>query len=240
MKHKRFTNFYTWLLEREEKEKELLLNEGLTKSFPVDILIKDISRRYAKIEYDQKNGNFFVDEIPLKHKEAFKRKLDSYGYFIGDEQIDDKDPSIFSALVEPKFPTEIPFSYLHDKIKYCYHITSEKYIEKIKKIGLIPKESNREFYQTSGNRIYFLISDDPKNDIPLLKNMILSDDKRKFILKQPKKYYLLRINFHELNNDIVFYRDPRLIPDGPFKGQGIFTLRNISPDKIEFLGEIKN
>lgn len=238
MMHRRFTNFYSWLLERVEREEKLLLNEGLIKSYPVDILINDISRRYKKIEYDQKNGNFIVDEIPLKHKEALKRKLDSYGYFIADEQIDEENPNIFSILVEPKFPTEIPLSFLHDKIKYCYHITTDKYIEKIKKIGLVPKESNRGFYKTSGNRIYFLISDDPKRDILLLKNMILADDKRKDALKKPEKYYLLCINFHELNNDVVFYRDPRLIPDGPFKGQGIFTLRNIPPNKIEFLGEV--
>ena len=237
-KHRRFTNFYTWLVEREQKEDELLLNEGLTKSFPVDSLIQDISRRYKNIQYNQKDGTFTVENIPLRHKEALKRKLDSYGYFIANEMKHDNVPNIFSILVEPKFPTEIPYFYLHDKIRYCYHITSDKYIEKIKKIGLVPKQSNRKFYQTSGNRIYFLISDDPRNDIPLLKSMIVSDDKRKEILKQPKKYYLLRINFHELNNDIVFYRDPRLIPEGPFKGQGIFTLRNIPPDKLEFLGEV--
>lgn len=234
----RFKNYYNWLLERTEKEDNLLLNEGLIKTFSVDSLIEDLSRRYKKIEYNQKSGNLIIDEIPLKQKEALKRKLNTYGYFIGDEQIDDKNSSIFSALIEPKFPTEIPFSILHDKIKYFYHITTDKYIEKIKSIGLIPKESNRDFYKTSGNRIYFLISDDPRNDVPLLKQMLVSDDKRKSTLKQPKKYYLLRINFHELNRDMVFYRDPRLFPDNKFKGQGIFTLSNVPPNKIEFLGEL--
>lgn len=238
MKHRRFTNFYTWFVERMEREEKLVLNEGLITSYPVDVLIKDLSKRYKNIEYDQKTGNFFIDQIPLKHKESLKRKLDLYGYFIGDEENNKQYPNTFNALIEPKFSTEIPLSYLHEKIRYCYHITSDKYIEKIKKIGLVPKESNREFYKTSGNRIYFLISDNPKNDIPLLKNMLLSDDRRKNIFKRPKKYYLLRINFHELNNDIVFYRDPRLIPDGPFKGQGIFTLNNIPPDKIDFLGGV--
>jgi hypothetical protein len=234
----KFTNYYNWLLERTEKENALLLNEGLITSYPINSLIDDISRRYKNIEYDQEGGTLIIDEIPLKQKEALERKLNLYGYFIANYEINAKDSSIFSALIEPKFPTEIPFSILHDKIKYCYHITTDKYVEKIKLKGLIPKESNRKIYKTSGNRIYFLISDNPKKDISLLKQMIVSDDKRKLPLNQPKKYHLLRINFHELNHDMVFYRDPRLFPDEKFKGQGIFTLSNIPPDKIDFLGEL--
>jgi hypothetical protein len=234
----KFTNYYNWLVERMEKENALLLNEALITSYPIDSLIKDLSRRYSEIGYDQRGGKLIIDKIPIKQKEALERKLNLYGYFIGDEQIDDEDSNIFSALIEPKFPTEIPFSILHDKIKYCYHITTDKYIDKIKLKGLIPKESNRDFYKTSGNRIYFLLSDNPKTDIPLLKRMLVSDDKRKTSFKRPSKYYLLRINFHELNHDMVFYRDPRLFPDEKFKGYGIFTLSNIPPNKIEFLGEI--
>jgi hypothetical protein len=233
----KFTNYYNWLLERTEKKNELLLKEGLITSYPIDSLIGDLSRRYDNIEYDQEAGTLIIDNIPLKQKEALERKLNLSGYFIGNYDINDKVSSAFNALIEPKFPTEIPFSILHDKIKYCYHITTDKYIDKIKLKGLIPKESTRKKYRTSGNRIYFLLSDNPANDIPLLKRMIIADDKRKDPLNQPSKYHWLRINFNELNNDMVFYRDPRLFPDNKFKGQGIFTLSNIPPDKIEFLGE---
>jgi hypothetical protein len=235
---KRFENYYKWITERYTVEENLIINEGLITSYPIDILLKELKRRYTKIEYDQISGKIIVEEIPLNQKESLKKKLDLYGYFIADEQVDDADSSLFGILIEPKFPSEIPFSYLHDKIQYCYHITTDKYIDKINQIGLVPKESKREFYKTSGNRIYFLITDNPKKDLLLLKNMLKVDDQRKNIFNKHSKYYVLRINFHQLNEDLVFYRDSRLFPEGNFKGMGIFTLGNIPPDKIEFLGEI--
>jgi hypothetical protein len=179
-----------------------------------------------------------VEKIPLKSRKSLINKLNLYGYFIGDEQVDAEDNTLFGVLIEPKYPAEIPFKILHNDIRYCYHITSDKYIDKIKRVGLIPKESVRDFYSHSGNRIYFLISDKPNEDLPLLKNMLMSNDRSKNELNRPQKYFLLRINFNKLNDEMVFYRDPRLFPEGKFKGLGIFTLSNISSDKIEFMGEI--
>jgi len=234
----RFDNYYKWIVERTGNEKQRIVSEGLITSYPVDVLLADLKKRYDNIEYDNKRGTFIIDQIPLTHRASLVKKLELYGYFISDEMIDDVDSSLFAVSVEPKFPTEIPHNMLHDKIQYCYHITTDKYIDKIKKIGLVPKESVREFYKHSGSRIYFLISDNIKKDIPLLKNMLMADNNRKFILKNATKYYLLRVNFQSLNKDMVFYRDPRLTIDKEFKGLGIFTLGNVPPNKIEFLGQI--
>lgn len=236
--NRRFDDYYNWIIERVTNEDKLVLSEGLITSYPVDVLISDLKKRYKDIEYNDKQGTFIIDNIPLPQKESLVKKLNLYGYFISDEMIDDKDNKLFSANVEAKFPSEVPFSMLHDEIQYCYHITTDRYIDKIKKIGLIPKQSVREFYKHNGNRIYFLISDNIEKEGPLLKNALMINDRQKHLGKRPQRYYILRINFHSLNNQLVFYRDPRLIPDKTFKGGAIFTLGNIPPDKIEFLGQI--
>lgn len=231
----RFKNYYRWISERVEQEEKFILNEGLITSYPADILINDLSKRYPDIEYIQDTGNIIIERIPLKHRESLKKKLELYGYFIGDEQIDDEDSNLFGILVEPKFPTEIPYSILHDKIQYLYHITTDKYIDKIKKIGLVPKRTNRPNFETSKDRIYLLMTGNPTKDIPMLRRMLSSNDQRKHFLKRPERYYILRMNFHQLNKDMVFYRDPRMFPEGKFTGTGIFTFHNIPPDKIEIL-----
>lgn len=231
-----YSNYLSWFSEWVEREEKLLLNEGLIKSYPLQNVMDVLKKHTISIDISTKSG--LITAVFKKdkfQKDKLLKILDTYGYFIGDTVINDNNQTV-SVLIEPKFPAELP-SELIGKLKYAYHITTNDYIDKIKKIGLIPKQSSRPLFDHSGNRIYLLVTPDFNKDVAALANMIKRNDSRKNRstehINKELLYYVLRIDMSALQRKLFFYRDPRMVSDVHLSGIGIFTLGNIPPENIE-------
>ena len=116
------------------------------------------------------------------------------------------DSNDFDAIrFEPKFDME----YKHNS-RYLYHVTEENYLNKIFKIGLVPKTKSKKTYHPE--RIYFTINADKANEI-----------KDIFSNGYIEKPIILKIDVFGLEN--LFYVDKN------FTG-GVYTLENVPPKNI--------
>lgn len=170
--------FYQYVEER------YLLREGLIVSYSKDRLKSNLFSEFKKnIQYVEdvpiyksnkktKFGTpntltFIIKNLEDFDKEEFLKRIDTYGYFLVKNKKYDDDKEIFQ--IEPKYPIEI------DKNEFegnrIFHVTDKKNIEKIKKIGLVVKDSTTAFSHPN-NRIYFFATNDPEKYIPRLKDII--------------------------------------------------------------------
>jgi len=127
-------------------------------------------------------------------------------------------PSTFRDLVVGKQPTYLIFSFEAkydpevELPKYVYHITTTKFVDKIKQIGLTPKTLEKR--SAHPERIYVSLS---KKDSDFLFRGL----KQHFGKNQGVE---LTIDTSLLKG--TFYEDPN------FKGQGAYTYQNIPPQAI--------
>ena len=127
-------------------------------------------------------------------------------------------PSTFRDLVVDKQPTYLIFSFEAkydpevELPKYVYHITTTKFVDKIKQIGLTPKTLEKR--SAHPERIYASLS---KKDSDFLFRGL----KQHFGKNQGVE---LTIDTSLLKG--TFYEDPN------FKGQGAYTYQNIPPQAI--------
>lgn len=186
-----------------------------------------ISRILKKNEEDLKN--FKYGDIAIftsKNNPEISKKLfhliDTMGYFISGlgkesmENIKNDKSKILEELsmqkdicvfIEPKYDSEVNF-----QDEYVYHTTDKKNLEKIMKIGLVPKTKNtRSFYP---ERIYLSPNIKYNNSI---KNQLGSDKAGEYVDLKIKKFPGLKL-----------YKDVR------FKG-GFYTYTNIPPKYIEII-----
>lgn len=135
-------------------------------------------------------------------KSVLKTNIDDLG------QDYEPDDMILLMHFEPKYSTTVPGQNIPDVL---FHVTDEKYLDKIKKHGLIPKHKDKLSYHP--DRIYFLI--DKSNVEQLVNNY-------NFNIDTP---VLLTINVSAYKNNNVFYTDPNM-------PGGIYTTNNIPPNLI--------
>lgn len=102
--------------------------------------------------------------------------------------------------------------------KYIYHVCPKSKIEKIKHIGLTPRDSTWEDFKHKG-RIYFYL-DKPN----------LSDVSKEFSMKNvvTSGYALLSIDLSQIDKSTQFFYDPR-------QPGGVITTDNIPPQAITVL-----
>jgi hypothetical protein len=127
--------------------------------------------------------------------------------------MDEVEPDFLAFVFEKKYDEII------DVPKLVYHITDEKYLDKIKSIGLTPKTKSK--LASHPERIYVAL--DKEDALDLWKRM------KMFIPKE--KGILLTINTEGLND--TFYNDPN------FQNKGVYTYNNISPQNIINIEPIK-
>lgn len=139
-----------------------------------------------------------------------------------------KNITKYDIILEPKFDIKHQL-----KTTILYHVTEEKYLNKILKNGLIAKSKNT--LSEYPERIYFVYNiDDAKQYINNKQFYYLRNYNK---MKQPDKSKYIQINYIILqiklliNNNIVFFEDPN------FKGKGIYTYNNISPENISIINE---
>ncbi len=192
-------------------------------------LLKKYHKSAHKImnQYEEDLKNFKYGDIFIfadKNTPEITKKLlhliDTMGYFVatvhgkwGDdgpknlsvEEI--KDQNEISISIEPKYDSEVNF-----QEEYVYHTTDKKNLEKIMRIGLIPKTKNtRSFYP---ERIYLSPDIRYNNSI---KNQLGIDKSGEYVDLKIKKFPGLKL-----------YKDVR------FKG-GFYTYTNIPPKYIEII-----
>lgn len=152
------------------------IKEGLIQSVPIQKVAKILNKKFSNIKID---GNVNDDELyyhsvltitrkqsetkTAENPEDFKKwsnepsgmlsiipklvpVLDVLGWYIS-TKIKDDDTFVQKITVEPKFDSLLMF-----KPDTLYHITDIKNLDRIKKIGLIPKTKSKVLYHPA--RIY--------------------------------------------------------------------------------------
>lgn len=134
----------------------------------------------------------------------------------------------FDTFEHLKIINEPKFDIKHQiKSDIIYHVTEQRYLEKILKTGLIAKSKNRK--TDHPERIYFTYDiEDSKQYIESKKRHYLYNDRK---LRKNDKYYETKFVIIEVktSDNIVFYEDPN------FKGKGIYTYDNIDPVNVKVL-----
>ena len=206
---------------------ENFLNEGLIKSVDIETCISILEKNLInvkKIQANSYNSNLIIIEFtkPTLIKDIIKL-INNLGYYIlqirnvnnkETEKFNDND-LIITAQIGAKYPKE---EYLSE---YLYHITRKDNLEKILKIGLVPK--SKEKIVKHPDRIYFFKEEEVA--IYFVDELYLD----------PENAVILKIDTKGLN--IKIYQDPEISDsDGGYAGDaGYFTTSNIPPSHITVL-----
>ena len=213
-----------------------VLTEGLITSYPFSRVLAMLHTKYGNlithiqadpltpsIKNDKVSGiSLYVKNTVFNEKflNAIKKDIDVYGYFVAFyKKYNINEIGIF---IEPKFPFIVDEKYL--KNKRFFHITNTNLLNKIKKFGLTPKDSQTSFNHP-GNRIYLMAS----------KNTDLIND-FKITLAKNKKWNIQDIITLEINpKNLEFYIDPNFNNDNIKSDIAVFTFKNIPPDSIKII-----
>lgn len=219
----------------------LVLQEGYTASYDTDLLMKRLKKQFSnrvifnpsmlelsKQTMRTKFGiiytvNFTILNLQESDNQTLQKILNQVGYFITKNDKEKIDNIEFAhILVEPKYPVIINNMLKKFQIEKLYHITHFSNLEKIQKIGLIPKGTETTYYHPD-NRIYFIIG-----DTIILKGFrkTLSRDKK----LTEKEFIILSTPFNDKYQYYIDESSTKLSPPNYYIG--IFTLQNIPPEKI--------
>lgn len=221
------------------KSYKSFINEGLIKSHNYrDVERYIIKSGFNEDEYGIDEDRLILD-LNLRNKDKYREVISTlenvYGWFFSGYQEDfwepvesnindvidnlkymdemeregNYEPTDMLALLyfEPKFSNE--FVNVPDVV---YHVTDKKYLDSIKKQGLIPKHKDK--VTRHPDRIYLFT--DKRN----IQNLI---DNYKFDVDDP---VILTIDVSEYKKKNKFYQDPNL------KEGGVYVLNNIRPELI--------
>ena len=224
------------------------VSEGLIKTYPIKTANRLIERELSNLKVQFKTGidydtnTLFIkclsQSIVIDNIIKILTQINSCGYFISHfDFYDTNDKNINSIKYEPlskdytelleeninnsyyiQITTESKFNKLVDNKNIYYHVTETKNVDKILKIGLLPRSMSKKTYHS--DRIY--IGKDLINVKGLARQFNDGD------------YTLLKITLE--NDDIKLYDDP------DFSGYGVYTYENISPKYIKTIEDfsVKN
>jgi hypothetical protein len=227
-----FLKKYPFGIVEQQHNRQKILSEGLITSYPIDKLLSMLVRTYGKNIYDI-SKNFYNEEtktagVTFFTKEEFgnsefikdlESKIDVYGYFIATQEEIPESKEI-GFFLEPKYPFKIGEKDIRDM--KCFHITHKDNLQRIEKVGLIPKDTQTEF-KYGGDRIYLMFS----NSSFVVRKLGAKIAEAKEL--DPKDLRVLEItNFSNLTLYFDMNCDP--IPNNI----ACFTFQNIHPDNIKF------
>lgn len=236
------------------------LEEGLKMSYPKDKVIKDMKADPSLFKYVRPDQESIVVITPPRIgdveevRDIINKKLVVYGYKVGNSRLDITDKSIM-FVVEPIYPTKLTPEQKNEG--EWYHITFERYLPKIRKIGLSPRQSST-YFTHPGGRVY-IIQDlteptsyaDVLGELPHMLHSAKGDhlmDQLNIVLQNGEKYDSLfkRIDVHRkdevlalkinLPEGLDVYRDPMfpsMDKDDGFRAG--FVMANIPPRYLEFI-----
>jgi hypothetical protein len=212
------------------------LYEGLIMSYPLSFFNKKVGRYLSSCNVKYKidaDKVFNTLALSLSSEsvhviEVINNYANVCGYFLaliecnGKYYKSLKDVDIvkdFTLFYESKFDeivSNIP--------TVIYHVTLTKYVEKIKKIGLIPKSKSKQSFHS--DRIYCAIS--LKGAESICQEFKIND----LANRKKQNYTILKISTKNLKNK--FMKDPNsTLLDGEILG--IYTHENILPNNITIL-----
>lgn len=199
---------------------EEVVNEGLIKTYPPDIAAEytcnalglDIGQVKIASLYGNIRISFTIPETENMIN-LITKSMRLCGYhFVFKE----KYPIIsgWCELVFEGSHLDNVADFIRQNMRYIYHITPKKNVEKIKKIGLIPVSKNSRFNYPP--RIHFTV-DLPANVKPFVQDLQSS--------KIDKEWVYLTIDLNKVKKDVQFFPDTS-------SDVGIFTRDNIPPEAI--------
>ena len=223
---KRFTSHDILMrqLIREEINKKLLY-EGLSVSFNPSFIYPRIKKMgFEDIRYDNNRKIFSINFVLNNDNSPRYEKLNNFmdnvcgwmhGATMGGGKTIPNKLDFLKTLEGNAFlQYEAKFNIEINKLpKILYHLTVFDNLNKILKIGLIPKSS--EYIFNYKDRIYF------SENIDSLINLA----KQKAKTKNIKEFAVLQIETSSLQIGIRFFHDPNF-------QDGMYTLENIAPLNI--------
>ena len=203
-------------LEYFNQQREIQLNEGLIISSTAEALRSHLAISFPKkfSELRISAGRVFVTLKDLSVRGAVSKEANTYGFF---PSKDTGNQFIF----EPKFPVVI---FKNELPQFTYHLTRERNLKNILRIGLTPRESKTAF-KHPGNRIYLFVPDTEKSLDEFCEMM-----HGYFNLVGPTNTVLLKV----LVSEPMYYADYSMAKSNISAGSfSIFTFKNIPPVLLE-------
>jgi hypothetical protein len=222
-------------------EYRLMVNEGLIKTHNIDnsISILDMNLNLFKISYNiiKLTDNVFevefLDKINIDLIDNVLIIVNNTGYFpsyiflntnnikykykFNHERLENnlinKNIIYIKIRFESKFDKEII-----NNFEYLYHVCNKQNLNKILKIGLVPKSKNK--ITSHPERIYLL--QNINDAYRLIKKFEFND----LVNNIKNEYIILKI---KINNNIKLYNDPN------HDNVGYYTYENIHKNDIEIL-----
>lgn len=185
------------------------IDESLTKSYDSDILIKKLKNKYKEkinnihIQKSKSNVQSFGIQFneqymyDIVYDESLYKLLDLFGYYVTEyKEIKTENNQILRF--EPIFGQKCNDLVYKECNGVIYHITDDRFIDKIRKKGLIPFRNSN--YRNFSDRVFFSCGKNKKEIIDNLKNIINQLEKI--------NYHILKIDLNKYKYNVDFYFDP--------------------------------
>jgi len=217
--------------------------EGLIRTYPLEIAVKNLNSRFE----DYMKELFYIEDdcifgVTLDPKYIPLDKIISYatslGYFLGKKY--DMYKSV-RLIFLPKYSVAVN---PEDEGDFFYHFAPNSVLDKIKKMGLVPKQTRKKDWPHPGERIYLLginfnkvnlknAYDVIDSSLGILSNISATHDKKS------SDYSVIKISKKKLGN-IPLYSDPSFPKNyKAFSGSeierknyGLYTTSNIPPSSF--------
>lgn len=182
-------------LNNKQFKVQITNNDGLERRVPIIVLPKGVNNRII--------GNI-------------KNLMNTCGYSMTSKQY---RRDLVLLVFEGKFGEDVT-DIVRGRYKYLYHLTPQKHLEKILKIGLSPRSDNSVYKHP--DRVYLMngVLDDnlSDNQIEVFNNIINSKQGN-------NQYFVLKLSIDKIPDNVIFYADS-------LTDEGIFTYNNIPPNAI--------
>lgn len=208
------------------------LNEGIFKTYPIDKTVHYVKTLFGLNDnqigvFDGAGGNPNVKRIVVKildteeNNRAIDKAMNLCGYVRSTEMKigDFAGINFISRYEERDITDEVR------RMGHIRHITPLYNVEKIKRIGFIPKSSNSRFNYP--DRIYFFGGDTPMIEIGY---QILDFHKHNQSKGDKDIYAVISVDTGKIPDSCHFHYDPNY-------AMGIFTTDNIPPSAIDSIKE---
>lgn len=217
-----------------EYESGSIINEGIFKTYPIDKTLKYVrtlfglnDKQLFRIDGagDNKEANRLVAQVwnTKENNESLDRAMNLCGY-VRSRSIE-IGPYIVISYISRYENKDIT-----DMVKQMgtiVHITPSYNVEKIKKIGFVPKSTNSQFNYP--NRIFFFKGDTPMVEVEF---QILDFYNHNKTQGNKEEYAIIAVDTTKLPENCHFYYDPTYIC-------GIFTQDNLPPSVISGIKYVK-
>lgn len=217
------------LLEIYKEEYELNLKEGLIKTVNIGKTLSILEKKYSsKFIFTKSKNSFFIKTFNTDLKSLLSgiiRDADNLGWFPSFMETEDYTGKwgkeyFREGEIKLRFEAKFDEEVVENVPSILYHITPTVNVDKILKIGLVPKSRSKASYHP--DRVFLSKS---------LKG--IEELGRMFYQKTGiRDWTILRINTELIPGDYLkLYTDPN------YK-LGYYTLNNINPQAIEKIRDI--